>query len=89
MALRILRILRILKLFRSSHIETHMASFNPGLFIVLLLAGFAVYAFAGKKSKSQSNNNKPSPIPGWFVVILVLLAIFVGFIVLVGLFGRR
>ena len=35
-----------------------MAKFNPGLFIVLLLAGFAVFAFAS--NNTDANQRAPS-----------------------------
>ena len=38
-----------------------MAKLNPGLLIVLLLAGFAVLAYAG--TKKVSNEPQPSTIP--------------------------
>jgi len=35
-----------------------MAKFNPGFFIVLLLAGFAVFAFAS--TNNEANQRAPS-----------------------------
>jgi len=64
-----------------------MAKFNPGLLIVLLLAGFAVFAFAGTK--------KDNPESGWNLNDLIpsnatgsnALVFGLGILILGGIYG--